>query len=223
MGGAAAVALAAVAVLLAAEAARAADGTGIPAGATICTDRGSAEAGVWAYGNGTYRAALTWTIRASAAPDGGGEIELLRRTAWELTTVRVVAPQPGTHFYRVCMTNDSTAPVHYRVHFGPLGPANFARSGSHTAVLDPGGRACGDWLSGILAPRGRFVGGSDAPVTFSVRVTDGDANELRNDIVQAQATAVDAVLTLPATENFEACVSNTSSRVATVAWDLQAA
>lgn len=219
-GGIAAAALTAGGVLLlAANGAGAADGIGVPPGAVICTDQGRSDTGVWAYGHATYRAPVTWTIRASKTPDGP-EVELVRRTQWELETVRATAPEVGVHYYRACLINTAGGPVHYQVQFGPNGQLVFPKTGSHTAVIEAGGRACGDVLSGWLAPAGRLTGSADVPVRFGVRVSNGDGDVLREEPLEV-GTRIDRVVTPPATESYEVCFTNTSRDTATVSWDLQ--
>lgn len=214
-----AAALALAGTLLAAGGVRAADGSGVPPGAVVCTDRGQSETGVWAYGHATYRAPVTWTIRASKTPDGP-EVELVRRTQWELKTVTTNAPEPGVHYYRACLSNTTSGQVHYQMQLGPQGQLVFPRSGPHTAVLSAGGRACGDVLSGWLAPVGRLTGTADTAVRFGVRVGNGDGDLLREEPLET-TTNIDRILTPPATESYEVCVTNTSRNDATVSWDLQ--
>lgn len=214
-----AAALAVGGVLIAANGVQAADGSGVPPGAVTCTDRGQSDTGVWVYGHATYRVPVTWTVRASKTPDGA-EVELVRRTQWELKTVTVTAPEPGTHYYRVCLTNTTRSVVHYQVQFGPNGQLVFPRSGPHTAVLGAGGHACGDVLSGWLAQAGRLTGTADVPVRFGVRVTNGDGDVFREEPLET-TTRIDRMLTAPPTESYEVCVTNTSRGIATVSWDLQ--
>jgi hypothetical protein len=206
-------------VLLTANGARAADGSGVPPNGVVCTDRTGSDRGVWAYGHATYRAPVTWTIRAAATPDGP-EVELFRRAEWELKTVTVASPEPGVSYYRACLTNTTRGSVMYRFNIGPSGQTSAPRVGPHTAVLGAGGRGCGEWLSGSLAPVGRLVGSSDVPVQFAVRVTNGDGDVLREEPLET-TTAIDRILTPPAAENYEVCVTNTSRTTATVSWDLQ--
>jgi hypothetical protein len=213
----AAAALTTAAVLLAGSGAHAADGAGVPPGGTICTDRGLTDAGVWAYGHATpYNSPVTWTVRVSDTVDGP-EVEMVRRTDWELKTVRVATP--GLRYYRACMTNTTARSVTYLLHIGPYGQNTWRKAGPHTAVLGTGGRACGDGLAGWLAPTGRLVGTSDLPVRFSVRVTNGDGDVL-GEVPLETTTSIDRVLTPPADVQYEACVTNTSQAVATVSWDV---
>jgi hypothetical protein len=215
----AAVALAVGGVLLVGNGVRAADGSGVPPGAVICTDHGQSNSGVWAYGHATYRVPVTWTIRAATSPDGP-EVELVRWVQWELKTVTVAAPEPGTRYYRVCLANTTDGAVHYQMQFGPNGQAAFARSGTHMAMLGAGGHACGDMISGWLATAGRLTGTADVPVRFGVRVSNGDGDVLREDPLET-TTKIDRLLTPHATESYEVCVTNISRGIATVSWDLQ--
>ena len=210
------------AVLLTGGAAQAANGGGVPPGGVVCTDRARSDAGVWAYGNASLKAPVTWTVRWSSTA-GGAEVELLRRTAWELQTVTVVAPVPGG-YYRACLTNTASGPVTYRLSFGPRPGADQAFGiGPHTAVLGANGRACGEWIAGWETPVARLVGTSDVPVHFSVRVANGDGEVLREDILAPPTTAIDRVLTPAATESYEVCVRvpySPSPPTATISWEV---
>jgi hypothetical protein len=216
----AAAALAVGAVVLAgAGAARAADGTGLTPGGVACTDQVRSDTGVWAYGHASYRAAVTWTVQASSTVDGP-EAVLLRRTAWELTTVNVTAPG-GTAYYRVCLTNTAGQTVDYQFARGanPGGNA-LGGLGPHTATLGAGGRACGEWVAGWLTPAVRLVGSSVLPVRWSVRVADGDGNILREDVLRT-ASVIDQPLSPAADVSNEVCVTNVSTGTTSVSWDVR--
>lgn len=211
-------ALAVGAVLLATSPALAADGASVPPGAVICTDWGRAEAGVWAYGHATYRAPVTWTVRASRTADDTG-VEVFRRTNWELKTASVISPDPDAGFYRTCLTNTSHLFINYRFDFGPLGQSGFAKRGMHTAVLAGGGGACDGVLSGWLNSSGRVTGVADVPVTFTARVTNGDGDVVRIETLET-TTHIDRMVAASPAESYEICVTNTSAVAVTVSWNL---
>ncbi|MEV0618462.1 hypothetical protein AB0I81_34400 [Nonomuraea sp. NPDC050404] len=218
----AAVALVVCAVtVFAAGTAQAADGAGLRPGDVICTDRTLTDGEVTAYGHATPSAPVTWTIRASATV-GGPETELLRRTVWELKTVRVKSPDPGPSYYRTCLANTTDRTLDYRVLFyAPPAPGMQNGVGPHTATLGTGGKACGEWAAGWFELDYRLVGTSDVPVRYAIRVADGDGNVLREFDLDT-AASIDRVLRPPATESYEVCVTNTSSRAANVSWELAA-
>jgi hypothetical protein len=206
-------------VLAGAGAAHAADGTGLTPGGVACTDKIRSDTGIWAYGHASYRAAVTWTVQASSTVDGP-EAVLVRRTAWELTTVNVTAPTAGPAYYRVCLTNTAGRTVDYQFARGANPGGNALNGlGPHTATLGPGGRACGEWVAGWLAPAVRLVGASTLQVTYSVRAADGDGNILREEPLRT-ATAIDQPLSPAADESNEICVTNVSTGTASVSWDV---
>jgi hypothetical protein len=208
-----------ICLLLSTAPAQGADGSGVPPGGVACDGGVTSNVGIFAYGNATHNAAVTWTIRVSGSA-GGSETELLRRTAWELKTVQVTAPAPGPVHYRLCITNTTSRSVEYRFFSLPR-PGNTAvsQAAPHTAVLGSGGKACGEWIGGWQTPAARLVGAADTAVRFSVRAADGDGETLREEPI-ASGTSVDRLLTPPVTESYEICVTNTSWRNATISWDL---
>ncbi|MFC6016659.1 hypothetical protein ACFP2T_10650 [Plantactinospora solaniradicis] len=209
-----------VATLVLGSEARAADGRDLPPGSSVCTDRVHTTGRVWAYGAAALAVPVTWTVRMSGSIDGP-EVELLRTTAWELPSVTVVAAQPGSFFHRACVHNTADRVAIFRLGFGPYPvPGAVQGVGPHSAVLGAGGRACGEWIAGWEAASARLVGTSNLPVSFSARVTDGDAALLREDPLGA-GTSVDLPLSLNVAEAYEICVTNTSGGAATISWEVQ--
>lgn len=208
--------LAGASVLSGASAAQAAPPGGtLPPGSVVCTKRVQAPQGVAFYG--FFQVPVTgatalWTVYASATGTGP-ETTLLRLPSREPTTTYV--SWPGTFFYRLCVTNTTSAAGGLRFNFFAQGFDSTASAGPVTAVLGPTGRYC--FLATSVPAR--LTGTSTVPVRWTVDVENGNADFLRTEDLGTSAT-IDRQLTPGADEFHRVCVTNTSASTATISYDL---
>jgi hypothetical protein len=209
-------AAAAVITLASAGQATAATGGTLQPGSVVCTDWLRTDGGGvyirgYAWGAGTY----TWTMRMSDAP-GGVEREIFRTNTREANQ-QVIPPASGRFFYRNCLEVTGREAAGYRLVVSP-GSRNanaLYGVGPHTATLAPGGRACGEFST---APA--FLHGSaNRAVRWSVNGTDIDYASI-GEIFLVSGPVTDQALDVPSwLSSIDACVTNTSRDVATVAFD----
>lgn len=188
----------------------------LPPGSTVCTEKIRSGLGVAFYGGMHAPVAeptALWTVYASAT-ETGPETQLLRLPSREPSTTYV--SWPGTLFYRLCVTNTTTARGGLRVSFfaqdrggalGGIGPA--------TAVLGPSGSYCA--LEAFTPTR--LIGTSTVPVRWRVEVENFDGELLRTEELGTSAT-IDRALTPGTDELFTVCVSNPSTTTASISLDL---
>jgi len=203
------------AVGLTASPAGAANGSPLPAGSTVCTDWTRSDVGARILGF-AFGAPGTWSVRASNSV-GGPETEIFRTTALDVD--RIVAPAgPGTFFFRNCLTVSQDA-LGYRLNLSKPKLGTFEPGiGPHTAVLAPGGRACGEFAGGGTA---RLVGSASVPVAFTVGGFDSDYAQV-SEAWRTSGRSVNQVVTLPL-QALDACAVNTSDTTAFVAFELRPA
>jgi hypothetical protein len=87
-----------------------------------------------------------------------------------------------------------------------------------TGLVGAGGRACGEWFAGWETPTARLVGTAGAPVRFSVRVTNGDGEDL-GEFTVGTGTSIDRILTPPADQAYEICVTNPTAGPTAATWE----
>jgi hypothetical protein len=207
----------------------------LPAGSTACTDRVLSSSGAFIRGRADNVPA-TFTTRISTTP-GGPETTIFTQVTREVAihfpgndypTYRllITPPTPGTYYFRNCVT--ATHGSDYRFRLAVEGNGQFDSDiGPHTATLAPGGRHCGDWLSGPSIGLGdgaaRLIGSASAPVTFSLSATDSDYGFL-GDVFLVTGAAVNEVYLPPSyISSTSACATNTSNTTVTVSFELDPA
>ena len=194
--------------------AQAATTAGLPPGSTVCTEKIRSSVGVAFYGGmsaAVANPAPLWTVHASTT-ETGPETTLLRLTSYDPGTTYV--SWPGTLFYKLCVTNTTSARGGLRFSFfaqdrnavGGIGPA--------TAVLGPTGSYCALLA---IAPA-RVTGTSTVPVRWRADVTNFDDERVRTDEF-GTSTTLDQQLVGP-DEIFAVCVTNTSTSTATISLDI---
>jgi hypothetical protein len=209
--------LMAVTGLVAASPAGAAKGGPLPAGSKICTDYTQSGNGVWlsAFDGGTSR---TWTLLRSTTP-GGAETEVWRSTGGEVSAYKGQG-QPGTFFYRGCVTVHSNGSF-VRLNVGPMPPYIDVSwdIGPSTATLGPGGKFCDDAAWG---DRARIVGNANVPVQWYFHGFNEDYASVSNAWTGPVATSINQVNTSTRKPVVElvGCVTNVSSTWATVSFEL---
>jgi len=207
----------------------------LPAGSTACTDWVLSSEGVYLRARADNVPA-TFTTRMSTTL-GGPETTIFSQTTREVQTpqlpgndyptlrVLVTPPTPGTYFLRNCVTASQGSAYRYIINTEGNGPGQ-ADVGSHQATLTPGGRLCGDWLPGPAIGLGdgvaRLTGTANTPVRFSITATDTDYAFL-GEVFGTTGTDVAPTYVAPSyISSLSACVTNTSTTVATVAFELSA-
>ena len=194
-----AAAVGAVLLVLAARAGVSSVGGSLPAGSSVCTDRTRSSAQV------------TWTVTA-ASTFGGAETQVFRAVA---------PPRPGALFYRTCLTNTTRSAVSFStVSTSPrAGAGGQSNIGPTTAVLGPEGTAGGERIQS----QGHLTASSSVPVTWWIRVFNGDGPILRQiKPLTVIATSVDQVVGPGAYASLDVCVINHSSATATMSMQLAA-
>jgi hypothetical protein len=145
----------------------------LAAGNSMCTDQTGSSRGVALFGDVTTptpTAGVTWTVRAARRP-GTTELQIFRSTRKDVSNTPVAATLRGTVYYRLCLANDSGAPVSFRdARVVALGPTTGSSSGPTTAQLTAGGTVCGE----RIARSGHLRATSTAPVTWLVRAFSGN-------------------------------------------------
>jgi hypothetical protein len=210
-----AVLLGAVLALNGATPAQAFIGGTLPPGSVVCTDRTRSNQGVAFYGAlqaPVIGPTALWTVYASTTA-AGPEIALLRLSTQEPTTTYV--SWPGVFYYRLCITNTSSATGGLRFAFFPQGANSAGGFGPYSAVLGSGGRYCAPSTS-VAA---RLTGTSNVPIHWTADVENFNADFLRTEDY-GTSTTIDRSLTPGDDEIFKVCASNTSGATATLSFDL---
>lgn len=197
-------------------------GGSLPAGSSISADQTRSDVGVKVSGIvSTPGAAVTWTVKAADTP-GGTETQVFRAVTYDVTGVSIAPPHPGTLFYRICLANTTRSPVSFsHVSTVPRTGAGNGQSnvGPTTAILGPGGTACGELIKGS----GRLTVSSDVPVTWWVRAFNGDLSVLRQiRPLTVTAPSVDQAVGPGPYAFLDACVINHSTRSATLSMQFAA-
>ena len=193
----------------------AATGGNLQPGNSACTDWLRTDGGGvylrgYAGGSGVY----TWSLRSSTTP-GGAETEILKTTTREV--MQQVTQPAGRAFYRSCLSVAGKPATFYRLGVSPgvraVNPVYAI--GPHTAMLAPGGFACGEFAMGPVFLRG----GADSSFRWSVRGDDFDYASI-GEIFSVSGRSVDQLIDLPSwVFSVDACATNTSTGMATVSFD----
>ena len=147
-------------------------GGSLAAGNTMCTDQTGSTGGVRLSGTASVpssTAGVTWTVRAAKRP-GLTETQVFKAVTADVTGRNILATHPGTLYYRLCLANDTSAPVRFaHADEVALRPAESSSTGPTTALLSNGGTVCGE----RIAKSGHLRATSSAPVTWLVRAFSG--------------------------------------------------
>jgi len=179
----------------------------LPPNSTACTDQVRSDRGAFIYGRFMSDDPPTRRVFYSETPDGEA-VELAPGDP----------PPEGVFFFRACVTSTDSAPAGYTFFVLPnAGATDFAFDiGSHTAELEPGGKACGGFGQD---QDGRF-GESNVAILWTVSTFDGDLNPL-GETSPVTADSVNDVITLAGDARyFSICATNTSDGRATLDFDV---
>jgi hypothetical protein len=103
-------------VVVATQVGAAADTGRVAPNATLCTAPLRADAGVVLSGSSSINAGSgpLWSVRV-ASTASGPDTEVMRTPAWALPPTSVVAPAPGTWFFRGCLRNTGPLPTNVQI------------------------------------------------------------------------------------------------------------
>jgi hypothetical protein len=190
------------------------NGTYLKTGDMFCTDKARSDTGARFLGHVTNGSAKA-TLYVSATADGP-ETLVWSQIGANIDFNKYAYGTAGTH-YRGCVTITAhTVNTWGRSIIMGLGASTVGDIGPHSAILSPGGGACGDFGMGPV----RLTGTASGAVAWSVSGTDLDYSFVGT-IFSTSGSTVDATFTPGAEISIvEMCVRNPGTQPVSVSYEL---